>query len=489
MELLWIKDIFSRKFVGFSGVSKVEFIFHLFPILLTADYRAPPIISNTTYIPAWNAPSDVCAKLFNISLDLSFYPLKGNPQASAIGQTVTLFYVEKLGIYPHIVTSTGKHKHGGIPQLGNISEHLDKAEKDILKYLPKDELGLAVIDWEEWRPIWIRNWLDKIVYRNESINLVKRKNPLLSDKAAETQAKQEFEAAGKEFMLRTLELGQRLRPNNYWGFYLFPDCYNHNYGANRPYTGACSDLEKQRNNELSWLWKASTALFPSIYLNTKLKKSPKAALFSRNRVNEAIRLSRVRDQKNPLPVFVYIRLVFTDNTTEFLSEIDLVNTIGETYALGASGVIIWGSFNLTRRQERCSMLHDYMKKTFNPYLINLTLAAKICSQALCQDQGFCTRKFWNSTDYLHLNSENFVIKFESCDKFIVFGQPSVQDLIQLSNNFDCSCFGNVSCRKNENITSIKKIRVCISEEVCISALINPGRRVLPPRKYRTRLSP
>ncbi|XP_055974427.1 hyaluronidase PH-20-like [Sorex fumeus] len=488
MELLWIKDIFSRKFIGFSGVFKVKFIFHLFPILLTADYRARPIISNTTYVPAWNAPSDNCKKLFHISVDLSLYALKGNPQDTAISQTVSLFYVEKLGLYPHIDEDTGEHKHGGIPQLGNISEHLKQAEKDILHYLPKDELGLAVIDWEEWRPTWRRNWLKKTIYRTESIELVKNRSKLIG-KNAEIQAQKEFEAAGKEFMLKTLQLGLKLRPNNYWGFYLFPDCYNHNYVRVSPYTGICSELEKQRNDDLRWLWNTSTALFPSIYLNTKLKKTPKAALFSRNRINEAIRLSKLQDRNNPLPVFVYTRPVFTDNITEFLSEIDLVNTIGETYALGASGVVIWGSFTLTQTSDRCLKLNAYMEKILHPYLINVTLAAKICSQALCQDQGFCTRKSWNSSDYLHLNPENFVIKFEHCDKFIVFGQPSVEDLMQFSNKFNCSCFGNTTCMKNENITSVKNVRVCINEEVCISALVNPGRRVLPSRKHRQELNP
>ncbi|XP_055974422.1 hyaluronidase PH-20-like [Sorex fumeus] len=390
----------------------VKFIFHLFPILLTADYRARPIISNTTYVPAWNAPSDKCEESFRISVDLSFYPLKGNPQVKATGQTVTLFYIQKLGLYPHIDVKSGKEKHGGIPQLGNISEHLKQAEKDILHYLPKDELGLAVIDWEEWRPIWRRNWLNKTIYRIRSLDLVMKKSKVLGP-AVDMQAKADFEAAGKEFMLKTLLLGQQLRPNNYWGFYLFPDCYNHYYAKVSHYSGICSNLEKRSNDELNWLWKASTALFPSIYLNTRLKETPKAALYSRNRIYEAIRLSKVRDEKNPLPVFVYTRLVFTDKITEFLSEIDLVNTIGETYALGASGVVIWGSSNLTQTRDRCLKLNDYMKKTLHPYLINLTLAAKICSQALCQDQGFCTRKRWNSPDYLHLNPENFVIKTTS----------------------------------------------------------------------------
>jgi hyaluronoglucosaminidase len=44
-------------------------------------------------------------------------------------------------------------------------------------------------------------------------------------------------------------------------------------------------------------------------------------LFVRNRIQEAIRVSKVRDAKNPLPVFAYIRLVYTDQTMEFINAV------------------------------------------------------------------------------------------------------------------------------------------------------------------------
>ncbi|GAB5568741.1 hyaluronidase PH-20 [Prionailurus iriomotensis] len=120
-------------------------------------------------------------------------------------------------------------------------------------------------------------------------------------------------------MLKTLKLGKSLRPNYLWGYYLFPDCYNHNI-KNPSYNGSCPDVEYKRNDELNWLWNESTALFPSIYLNSKLKSSPNASLFVRNRVQEAIRVSKVSSAKQPLPVFVYTRPVFTDLDLKYLSE-------------------------------------------------------------------------------------------------------------------------------------------------------------------------
>ena len=121
-------------------------------------------------------------------------------------------------------------------------------------------------------------------------------------------------------MQETLKLGKLLRPNHLWGYYLFPDCYNHNY--NHPtYNGNCPDVEKRRNDDLDWLWKESTALFPSVYLNIKLKSTPNAALYVRNRVQEAIRLSKIASVESPLPVFVYARPVFTDGSSTYLSQV------------------------------------------------------------------------------------------------------------------------------------------------------------------------
>ena len=41
------------------------------------------------------------------------------------------------------------------------------------------------------------------------------------------KAKQEFEDAGRALFEHTITLGKELRPNAYWGFYGFPDCFAH----------------------------------------------------------------------------------------------------------------------------------------------------------------------------------------------------------------------------------------------------------------------
>ncbi|XP_067601659.1 hyaluronidase PH-20 [Pseudorca crassidens] len=480
MGVLRLQHTSFGSFVVSSGVPQAVFTFLLVPCCLTMDFTASPLIANMSFLWAWNAPTDRCARIFDTSPDLSFFPLVGYPQKGATGNFITLFYADRLGYYPHIDERTGRSVHGGIPQMGSLKEHLDKAKKDISYYMPIDNVGLAVIDWEEWRPTWARNWKPKDIYRDQSIELVLQQNVQLTFPEAAKIAKVEFEKAAKSFMQETLKLGKLLRPNHLWGYYLFPDCYNHNY--NQPsYNGSCRDIEKRRNDALDWLWKESTALFPSIYLNSRLKSSPQAALFVRNRVQEAIRMSKVGSAKSPLPVFVYARPVFTDVTLQFLSQGDLVNTIGESVALGASGIIMWGSLNLSLTRESCMNLDNYMKTTLNPYVINVTLAAKMCSQALCQEQGVCTRKYWNSSNYLHLNPQNFAIQTGKGGKYTVHGKPTLKDLQQFSKKFYCSCYANIHCKKRVDLRNIHTINVCIAEDVCIDGFLN-----FEPRNHSSR---
>uniref|UniRef100_A0A8C9DF51 Hyaluronidase n=1 Tax=Prolemur simus TaxID=1328070 RepID=A0A8C9DF51_PROSS len=469
MGVLRFKNISFGSFLESSGVFQAVFTFLLIPCCLALDFRAPPLIPNVPFLWAWNAPTELCTGRFDEPLDLSVFSLVGSPRRDIIGQDVTIFYVDRLGYYPYIDT-TGKNVNGGIPQKGSLKHHLDKAEKDILFYMPTDNVGLAVIDWEEWRPTWARNWKPKDIYRNQSIKLVQQQNVHLSVKEAAKIAKVDFENAAKSFMQETLKLGKLLRPNHLWGYYLFPDCHNNNY-RQPGFNGSCFNTEKRINDDLNWLWKESTALFPTIYLNTDMSPQ-QAVLFVRNRVHEAIRISKVPDAERPLPVFVYAHIVFADLTFKFLSEDDLVNTLGESVALGASGIVIWGSPTIMRNMKSCLTLDKYVKTTVNPYIINVTLAAKMCSQVLCWEQGVCTRKNWNSSDYLHLNPANFAIQIGNGGKYIVHGKPTLGDLQELSEKFNCSCYPTLSCKERAHIKDINAIAVCVAEDVCIDTSVN-----------------
>ncbi|XP_052028790.1 hyaluronidase PH-20-like [Apodemus sylvaticus] len=470
-ELLF-KPHFWGSFVESADAFQTVLIFLLISCSLTVDYRAAPVIANTTFLWVWNVPTERCIGNVSAPIDLSFFSLIGSPRKTATGQPVTLFYVDRLGLYPHIDANQVEH-HGGIPQKGNWQDHLIRAKTDIDNYIPEDKFGLAIIDWEEWRPTWMRNWRPKDNYRNKSIELVQATNPGISITEATEKAKKQFEEAGRKFMEGTLRLGKFLRPKQLWGFYLFPDCYNNKF-QDPKYDGQCPKVEKKRNDDLYWLWQESTGLYPSVYLKKDLKSNRQATLYVRYRVVESIRVSKVRSESDPIPIFVYIRLVFTDRVSEYLLEDDLVNTIGEIVALGPSGIIIWDAMSLAQRAAGCPILHKYMRTTLNPYIVNVTLAAKMCSQTLCKEKGVCSRKNESADVYLHLNPSHFNIKLTETGKFEVLGKPKVGDLEYFSEHFKCSCFSKMTCEETSNIKKVRNVNVCIGDNVCIKAKVEPN---------------
>lgn len=116
--------------------------------------------------------------------------------------------------------------NGGLPQLGDLSAHLSLAETQITSLLQPDFTGLAVIDWEEWQPVWQKNFGKKMEYRRLSKLLVRQERPGLSDKAVMSLARSAFEASARQFMEVTLQTAIRTRPKGLWGFYGFPVCSN-----------------------------------------------------------------------------------------------------------------------------------------------------------------------------------------------------------------------------------------------------------------------
>ncbi|XP_062300212.1 hyaluronidase PH-20-like [Scomber scombrus] len=401
-----------------------------------------PLFENHPFIVSWNIPDRVCNR-HNILLDTS--PFKGVATPAKVpGQFLSLFYTDRLGLYPHVDLASKKQFNGGIPQGGNLKASLNKARSDINYYIPsKTSRGLAVIDWEEWRPLWDRNWGTKRVYQNVSVTRIMQANRSLTLQQAREKAKQQFQMAARNFMSGMLAVGRAMRPNYLWGFYLFPNCYN--YGWEKPdYTGRCSKKVRRQNDELLWLWESSTALYPSVYLQFSLGDSVKAALMVRNRVQEALRVSASPRRTGTAPVFVYTRPVFVDRNRRFLSQGDLVSTIGESAAMGASGAVLWGASADYDDQTSCKALSSYLSSTLNPYITNVTAAAQLCSNFLCQGNGRCVRKNYNSSHYLQLNPENFKV-IHVQNRYLVLGRPTFADLKTFSKRFTCQCYKGLNC--------------------------------------------
>ncbi|EMP32608.1 Hyaluronidase-4 [Chelonia mydas] len=180
-------------------------------------------------------------------------------------------------------------------------------------------------------------------------------------------------------------------------------------------------------------------------IDSELKMKMKKA-----RVTESMRISSMTSHDYALPVFVYTRLSYRDDPLFFLSKQDLISTIGESAALGASGIVIWGDMNLTSSEGNCTKVKQFVTTELGVYIINVTKAAEVCSKHLCQNNGRCIRRKWKALDYLHLNPKNFKIEASEDQEFTVRGEASSTDLEVMSQKFVCHCYQGyegADCRK------------------------------------------
>lgn len=130
---------------------------------------------------------------------------------------MAIFYRDRLGRYPSL-SRDGREVNGGLPQRGDLAAHLSLAVTQLSDLLRPDFSGLAVIDREEWRPLWETNFGPKMEYRRLTQLLVKQEHPDLSERAVAALARRMFE--------ETLQSAVRERPKGLWGFYGFPSCFN-----------------------------------------------------------------------------------------------------------------------------------------------------------------------------------------------------------------------------------------------------------------------
>ncbi|XP_011955418.1 hyaluronidase-3 isoform X2 [Ovis aries] len=150
--------------------------------------------------------------------------------------------------------------------------------------------------------------------------------------------------------------------------------------------------------------------------------------FVRYRLEEAFRVA-VAGHPHPLPVLAYSRLTHR-SSGRFLSQDELVQTIGVSAALGAAGVVLWGDLSFSSSEEECWHLHDYLLGTLGPYVINVTRAAMACSHQRCHGHGRCA---WQNPGqlevFLHLQPDGSPGAWESfsCRCYQGWAGPTCQE--------------------------------------------------------------
>lgn len=314
-----ISNVVFSSFIGMSSLHPEVLLFFTLISLASGLQFATSYFSQVPFLAVWNAPTASCLSQYGVDLDLGTFSIVQNQNQTFLGDNMTIFYAEKLGLYPRY-SSQAEAINGGVPQNASLDEHLRAASEDIRTLIPdRDFQGLAVVDWESWRPVWERNWDSKEVYWEGSRALVRSRHPDWSPAQVDAAARLEFDEAGRKFMEETLKLGQQERPNGLWGYYGFPNCYNYYSSKSTNYTGECPDAEIKRNDGLLWLWNVSSALYPDIYLSLDLRGlGREVLLYTHHRVLEAMRAGDLLTPSSP-PVFPYTRIVYT-YTLDFLSQ-------------------------------------------------------------------------------------------------------------------------------------------------------------------------
>lgn len=308
-----------------------------------ADGKGPapaPLAGGQPFAVVWNIPTGRCQHRFGVGLPLADYGIVENRGGHFAGQNITIFYKNKFGLYPYISPGGVAH-NGGIPQRVPLRAHLARAAEDIRLLLQPAFRGLAVVDWEEWRPLWAQNWGAKRIYRAASEQWARERHrgPRLARRA--------FERAAQTLMEQTLLLGRSLCPGGLWGFYRFPDCFNGNWAKVANYTGRCRPAEARRNNRLGWLWAASAALYPSIYLPLALPPALRRR-YVHHRLREALRLA-ARGATGRLPVVAYSRLSYR-RSPRFLEPVRAGEGWGHRSVLGHVRVVTPGRISARPRR-------------------------------------------------------------------------------------------------------------------------------------------
>ncbi|KAK6738804.1 hypothetical protein RB195_020732 [Necator americanus] len=338
----------------------------------------------------WNFFDKACLNWYK---DFDRFDIEANKGLEFWGEKISIFYEFNFGSYPYYRNyDENEPVNGGHPQLCNLTAHLEVVKLNITKRI-KDEnfAGLAVIDFEHWRPLFDENGYQKMqVYQNVSIKIATEKYPHFTHDQIKEEAKKEYNEAAKEFFLKTIEEARILRPNGKWGFYGFPYC---DYDAGTSKKPSCTKTYQDWNNRMMFLFEASDALYPSIYLENKNTPEERSK-YVKAILEEALRIANMFSP--PLPIYAYTKIEYDSRTKigNFYNAEDLCSTTKQPADLGVDGIIFWGSSNNIK--QRCPFIEKEMDGTVGPCITSQSYVVDPADYKCDCDYGYsgddCSKK-------------------------------------------------------------------------------------------------
>eukprot|EP01051_Picozoa_sp_SAG22_P005508 SAG22_NODE_329_length_12249_cov_27.341646_3_plen_1098_part_00 len=273
--------------------------------------------------------------------------------------------------------------------LGNLTRQVEAVRDSLQGTMPRDYAGLAALDYESPRPLWdtyLNEWEPvQEVYRQRVRALVAAAHPHWSPQQVENTSRHSFEGALRTWMLATLKTVRQHAPRAQVGFYGFPERY-----TDLPF---CETAERRRlSDQLAWMWNASSAIFPSVYLLYEGGVEVPVefnAEYVRSNVAEAV---RVADEQQP----VWAYSMFYYHTSRLHKESAQHNVSGQghgdlrteflaAYQAGAVGSVVWGNDADRGAPQRsevwAAQLHAVAKDFFSEQCN--------CSASVCRGMGKC----------------------------------------------------------------------------------------------------
>ncbi|XP_026807100.1 hyaluronidase-like [Rhopalosiphum maidis] len=315
----------------------------------------------------WNVPTFQCHKFGYKFNEVAEWGIQQNIDDNFRGDKISLLY--DPGLFPALMEGGGSRsnhmiRNGGVPHEGNLTKHLEIFTRDIVTKLVPDPSfsGLAIIDFEHWRPMYEENFGSLSPYKDYSMEIEKYNHPYWQKEDLQREASRKFEKAATQFLKRTLQVAKSLRPNANWGYYGYPFCYNYTPKNDQ---AKCSSNVMKNNEKSKWLFEESTAIYPSLYFKYENMSSEKRSKFMQGRMVEAIRVEKMSSSKKFVYPYTWIKYY---DTKQFVEKTDLMNSFSIPKKNDASGVIIWGASNDVNSEKKCKAMHNYLTGVLGPTL-------------------------------------------------------------------------------------------------------------------------
>lgn len=262
----------------------------------------------------------------------AFGPNESQVQISAMPQmhrgNAIVLYTGQAGLYPK--EWQGQNVNGGVPVACDMNAHLTKLRDDIDRYIPQNFSGYAVIDYEDWEPLWAET---PELYREKTRAVVRAQYAGLTPQQVEEYSIRDHERAAKDFLLQTINTAKAMRPSAKWGYYGYPRLYQVEHSA-----------------QMQWLWDAQTAFYPvayTVYPMSEVRPTPwdhAEPSFFPNLMETLVGTARrIAGPNRAVAAFVWCRYHNINPTFQYqmLNDTDLRRMMREPRLKGADAAIFW----------------------------------------------------------------------------------------------------------------------------------------------------